>query len=602
MASSHIRDILTAFSPTMDLFAISLGDGRIKIWDTVKGQVQTEFTDISSADTTTSGIFGKQEGGHLSMDYTCMKWLSLWNKKKRKLGSSVLVLGTGSGDVLALDVSSGQLKWRVDNCHAGGVTSISFPRNGSHIYTAGVDGVVCEIDTMSGNTLNKFSAASNAISCIAASPDGNMIATAAGRLKILNCSNQKRLQKFSGHPGPVRCMTFSEDGKYILSSASGERYIAVWKVDGSKRKTATVSLAMDHPAIFLDSKSINNGDAEEAGLSILSISEMGIAYFWYGKTIDDLHNSKPTKVFVPSDDGLLQKHKGMAPNVFDAKLQSVSEPGCGHLFLSYGLIIKPTFDKVLVHSGSEVKLTVSLDGILLPVSQSQKSKKASDVNRQVTALDRSNADGALPPVAKIYDLPEVKKGTMPAENKDQNKLDTVIICVEDRLRYLGVLGDKKDAHSDSLGSKVLKGINLDESTPLKKIKSTISSLEPAEALSLLKTLLDVWQSRSHPGKHVIPWIYSVLIYHGDYIKSKAPKLIDFLCKVTTSNGSAMDSLLQLSGRLQLVSTQIDKSSNNKITVVQQQNEEEEDESDEDEVDEAVYGKDEDFETDTDTDD
>ena len=40
-------------------------------------------------------------------------------QKKRKLGSSLLVLGTGSGDVLALDISAGQLKWKVNDCHPG---------------------------------------------------------------------------------------------------------------------------------------------------------------------------------------------------------------------------------------------------------------------------------------------------------------------------------------------------------------------------------------------------------------------------------------------------------------------------------------------------
>lgn len=31
MGSSHIRDVLTSFSPNLDLFAISPGDGRIKV-------------------------------------------------------------------------------------------------------------------------------------------------------------------------------------------------------------------------------------------------------------------------------------------------------------------------------------------------------------------------------------------------------------------------------------------------------------------------------------------------------------------------------------------------------------------------------------------
>lgn len=40
-------------------------------------------------------------------------------QKKRKIGNSLLILGTGSGDVLAVDVSAGQLKWRVSDCHPG---------------------------------------------------------------------------------------------------------------------------------------------------------------------------------------------------------------------------------------------------------------------------------------------------------------------------------------------------------------------------------------------------------------------------------------------------------------------------------------------------
>lgn len=39
----------------------------------MKGQVQTEFADIVSMEKESS--FNKP-GGHLSMDYTCMKWLS----------------------------------------------------------------------------------------------------------------------------------------------------------------------------------------------------------------------------------------------------------------------------------------------------------------------------------------------------------------------------------------------------------------------------------------------------------------------------------------------------------------------------------------------
>ncbi|PIM99339.1 WD40 repeat-containing protein [Handroanthus impetiginosus] len=430
--------------------------------------------------------------------------------------------------------------------------------------------------------------------------DGKMIATAAAQLKIFNSSNHKKLQKFSGHPGAVRCMVFSEDGRYVLSSALGERYIAVWEIDSSKKKSASVSLAMDHPAVFLDSRSIRSGDEDNAGLSVLSISETGVCYFWHGKTIDELRNSKPAKIYVPSDDRVLPKHKGAIPNVFAAKLQNVSEAACGQVFLAYGFFIKPTFEKVLVHSGTDVKLNDSQDGILLPISQSYKSKKASDNRSQVTALDRSNTEGALLPVPKILDLLEGKSGTVPVGSKEKDELDSVTLCMEDQLRSLGVLGGGDDTLSSTLDSRILKSINLDTITPNKKVKATVSSMEPSDAFDLLKGLVDVWQSRSHSAKHVLPWISCILVYHGDYVKSQEPKLLDSLYKVAKSKEQAINSLFQLSGRLQLVSAQIDKASNNRSLVVEHN--EQENESEDEDVDEVLYGVDEDSETGSDSDD
>ncbi|XP_013620111.1 PREDICTED: uncharacterized protein LOC106326739 [Brassica oleracea var. oleracea] len=75
-----------------------------------------------------------------------------------------LVLGTGGGDVLALDVASGQLKWRISDCHPGGVNAVSSSAKASCIYSGGADGMVCEIDPNSGNLIRKFKASTKAVS------------------------------------------------------------------------------------------------------------------------------------------------------------------------------------------------------------------------------------------------------------------------------------------------------------------------------------------------------------------------------------------------------------------------------------------------------
>ncbi|GLT99058.1 hypothetical protein SLE2022_165250 [Rubroshorea leprosula] len=610
MGSSNIRDILTSFSPSLDYFAISSGDGRIKIWDTLKGQIQTEFADMVSSEATS--IYTKPERGHLSVDYKCMKWLSLDKKKKRKLGTSLLVLGTGGGDVLALDVAAGQLKWRVVDCHPGGVSAIAFSANGLCIYSAGADGMVCEIDSLTGNVLGKFKASTKAISCMAVSPDGKMLATAAAQLKTFDCSNHKKKQKFSGHPGAVRCMTFTEDGKFILSSAVGERYIALWRTDGSKKQSASCVLAMEHPAVFVDSRCVENGD-----LYVFAISETGVCYFWYCQDIEELRNAKPTKVSLALEGHFSKGPRGGSPTIFAAKLQGIAKPASIHTFIAYGLLVKPAFQKIIMHYGKDIMLNSSQDGVLLPTSQSlMKSKKGVDVQNRVTALDRANAEDALIPIPLISDLQdkkdryqnlsidtdEVKDGFV--GNLDQSKSvdgeedmlevddSSKTLCMEERLRSLGILDDL----TSTLDSTMFHGIQLEANVPQKKMKAAVLSMAPTDAQKLLENLVALWQSRSSSGKFALPWIYCILVNHSHHVMSQEPltPMLNSLLKITKSRRVAIQSLLQLSGRLQLATAQIDKATQNKNRPAEpHQMDESEEDNDDDSADEHLYGEEDD---------
>ncbi|XVF66171.1 hypothetical protein PTKIN_Ptkin10aG0014000 [Pterospermum kingtungense] len=607
MGSSNIRDILTAFSPSLDYFAVCSGDGRIKIWDTLKGQIQTEFADIVSSEAT--NIYAKAERGHLSIDYKCMKWLSFHKKKKRKIGSSLLVLGTGSGDVLALDVSAGQLKWRISDCHPGGVSAISFAANASCIYSSGADGMVCEIDSSGGNLLQKFKASTKPISYMAVSSDGKTLVTAAAQLKTFDCSNHKKIQKFTGHPGSVRCIILTEDGKFILSSAVGERYIAVWRTDGGKKQSASCVLAMEHPAVSIDSLCVNNGD-----IYVFAISETGVGYFWYGQDVEKLRNAKPTKLSLSLEDGLSKTHKGALPTIFAAKLQGIAKPASVHAFLAHGLLVKPSFQKIVVPYGADILLSSSQDGVLLPRSQSlNKLKKGMDAQNRVIALDRANAEDAALPIPKIFNLHEEKDNRHRSlsvdtddvmadsiDQGDQSKFvdgkgdmvqleaDSKALCMEDQLRSLGIL-DTSDPPFDSI---VFNGINLEANVPPKKMRAVVSSMEPSAAQKLLENLVRLWHSRSFSGNYVLPWIYSILVKHGHIVMSQEPvtQMLDSLSKNARSRGSAFQSLLQLSGRLQLVKAQIDKAAQNKIPHSSDHQMAESDDEDDDDVDDVLYGE------------
>lgn len=608
MGSSNIRDILTCFSPSLDFFAITSGDGRIKIWDTLKGQLQTEFSDIISTEET--NLFAKPEKrGHLSIDYTCMKWVSFEKKKKRKLDTSLLVLGTGSGDVLALDVSAGQLKWKINDCHPGGVTAIAFASRGSCVYTSGADGMVCEIDPTTGNLLKSFKASTKAVSSMCVSPDGKTIATAASQMKIFGSVHEK-IQKFTGHPGAVRCMTLSEDGKYVFSSAVGERYIAVWRVDGSKKQSASCALAMEHPSVYLDCRYMENSDADGAGFYVLAISEVGVCYFWYGKDIEELRKVKPARISLSVEDIYDKNHKGASAAIYAAKIHSTADPTAISVFLAHGFLVKPSFEKILVHHGDDIQINTSRNGLLLPLNKSHKTEKQLELQTRATALDRANAEGALLPVPKVLDHDRIKQDHSLKFDSNQavsigTKADLDVPGVEaracpmeNRLKTLGIITDLDCSTAKSIRtSSFLKDIDIETIVPQKKMRAAILSMPPSEASKILNVFVDMLQSRSCSGKYVLPWIYSILVHHGHQILSQEPEnaTVSSLYKIAKSKGSATQSLLQLSGRLQLVTAQIDKATRLKTQPTLPENEMiESDDEDEDEgVDEVLFGKEDD---------
>ncbi|XP_039136584.1 WD repeat-containing protein 43 [Dioscorea cayenensis subsp. rotundata] len=623
MSSPNIKDLLTTFNPASGLFAIASGDGRIKIWDTVKGHLQMEFADLAPAD---NGLDNSAESkrGHLSLDYKCMHWVQLEEKKKKKLRISLLVLGTGSGDVLALDVPLGQLRWKVSDCHPGGVNAVSYSRHRSCVYTAGADGMVCQIDLSNGSVLGKFKASTKAISSLSISTDGKTMATASGQLKLFNCSDHQKIQKFSGHSVAVRCMTFSEDGKYIISSGVGERYVALWRTDAGKKQYASCVLSMEHPAVFLDGKV---SDSEGAGLYVLAISELGICYVWYGSNAEDLRNSKPTKISLLIESA----PKNSKGAVYAAKFQSIVEASNCQILVAYGSLVKPLFQKVLLQNGVDVNLSASQDGALLSIAQSHISQKGDRIQTRVTALDRANAEDAVHPLPKLHQKEKKRKHSMrhtiaAVENamvdSDQNKTWSSdagkllrmekdnATCLEDRLRELGIVGKKDDIGREgylwncgktSIDATMFNGAHLlvGGDIPAKKIRGHVISMSPNDAYKFLEFLASTWKTSPACSKDILPWIYYILLNHRRFIlaQESSSQLLDVLQKMTNLKCSAVQTLLKLSGRAQLIMAQINKAGEDGTQPMESNHQdgesEDEDEDEDEDIDELVYGEDED---------
>ncbi|CAN6839014.1 unnamed protein product [Brassica oleracea] len=261
---------------------------------------------------------------------------------------------------------------------------------------------------------------------------------------------------------------------------------------------------------------------------------------------------------------------------------------------------------MVLRFGDDLVLNASKSGIRLPIAQSvSKSKKGQGAQSKVTTLDRAHAEDALLPIARVADLHERKSVQPHSSDKDTDMIDQSqadyeeTFSMEDKLRSLG---------SSVSYASVIDGIDIEAYRPPKKLKAVVLSMEPSTAFKTLEALVTMWQTRGCGGKYLLPWIYSIMVNHSHYIISQEPKiqqLLTTLHKTTKTRGTVLQQLLQLSGRLQLVTAQINKAAGNETqTRVHEQeiDNESEDEEEEEDVEEHFYGENDNNESDLSSDD
>lgn len=608
MAPSSIKNLLTAFSPSGDYLAISAGDGRVKTWDTVSGCIRGDFADITTSFTGRDSAAGEVDG-HLAVDYSCMTWNPAQRKGKKKPGkhgvSSLLGLGTGSGDVLLLDTALGQLKWRIKDCHSGEVKSLAFAKSGSIIYSAGADGMVCELDVNSGQLLEKFRASKRAVSCIAVSGDGSYLVAASAELRFFDLSSKKRLCKFTGHPDAVNALAYSDDDQHFISSSCGDRHVAVWQSDASTQGcSAACVLSMEHPAVLLH---CTGGFFES--LRVLAVSEAGVAYAWHASSMEELSKVQPVKISVAHAKGeaspASKSGKRSGSVVLAARFIGKSERGAGSVLVAYGTIVKPLFDRIsLEGQGNHILLQTSQNGALLPALQNNVTVGKKGFQEAVTILGSDNAVDAIETRAHLefdeatptkpsskkkrrasMDLIEGSQATDMDREKssdvDEGKVggvDENEETMEDKLKALGILEDggtediddrdaKAPPKADSLQILVTQALRADDNALLeqclcvndeKVIANTIQRLQALDAAKFLQLLVLRIDGRTRRVLSLVPWINAVLLHHASYLMSNPSMqpILSALYQVIDARLSVFRPLLSLSGRVDLIMAQI----------------------------------------------
>jgi WD40 repeat protein/tRNA A-37 threonylcarbamoyl transferase component Bud32 len=191
-----------AYGPDDSVFASAGADKIVTVWDLTKPQ---KLLSLDGHEQLVTSIAFNRDGTRLAS-------------------------GSRDGTVRIWDVRNGQVVYSL-NCHAGQILGVTFDRSGQLLASASgvwdekkrayVSGEVQVWNVSTGQELTRVAKGSDAITCVAFSPDGHLLASGSSKgAKAWNWKTGEECLALAENSNPVFSVTFSPDGK-LLAGAGG---------------------------------------------------------------------------------------------------------------------------------------------------------------------------------------------------------------------------------------------------------------------------------------------------------------------------------------------------------------------------------------------
>ncbi|KAG6817113.1 hypothetical protein H0H87_012634 [Tephrocybe sp. NHM501043] len=133
--------------------------------------------------------------------------------------------------------------------HTAPISSVSFAKHGSVLFTASLDGTVRAYDLIRYRNFRTFTSPSPVqFSCLAVDPSGEVVAagsTDSFEVFLWSVQTGKLLDVLAGHEGPVSSLAFSPSGANQLASGSWDKTVRLWNVFGRSRAVEPLTVTSD---------------------------------------------------------------------------------------------------------------------------------------------------------------------------------------------------------------------------------------------------------------------------------------------------------------------------------------------------------------------
>jgi U3 small nucleolar RNA-associated protein 5 len=438
-----------------------------------------------------------------------------------------------------------------------------------------------------------------------------LLAVARTRIHLIDAASGERVKKISaGHAASVKCLAFAGDGAYLAASAEGSRYVNVFDcrvVGGERKGAALATLALDGVPKQLGLRVEAEADADGAVVfTVLAVCDDGavrIVRQAQGQGQEAaaaaVNGDGPSAPVQPAGATLRVVKAGGGSSSSKKRKGPKDAPGLAACLvpgqdwrcaLIHGTEASPLFERVAYATGGGVGALLPL--VALAAGGEEEEEGQGTLEKGSQKRKRGEGAAAVAPEdptgkrAAVDGSMAVLAGTGGAGGGAEQRLSASQRTIGSRLGEMaaaasasaasaaeevvaGVGGRRAAPKADSLVTVLSQALKSSDEDLLEQclvvhdagvISNTVQLLPPQLTLSLVETLVHKLEKRPNRAATICPWVRFLLLHHTSYLVSVPAlhKRLAGLHQLATRRVAVLPRLLGLSGRLELMLSQISK--------------------------------------------